>query len=124
MTVYRRRSKDSPKSDLGETGGRKVVLAMDLTRNNLYALWVRACKKEGAAQLELHQLIAAKPELEKLFRAFAQDRKSKLEQAALARGDIPKVPPPPVGAWEQAMSKAGETVSIVSGGLPSLGKRR
>lgn len=94
-----------------------------INRAALYKLWASARRRDASAQAQLHRLLQAHPEVEPTLRAFAAERDARIREDAAARS-LPAKKPQVLGAWERNARKAGRWVGIVSGGLPTLGKRR
>ncbi len=75
---------------------------------------MQAKRSDPAARLRLHQLLVENPGIAATLQSFAADAKRKAKTPAQVV----------VGTWERAASRAGKWISLVSGGLPSLGKKR
>ena len=85
----------------------KSALPTGITRETLHKLWVRARRGSPPAQKELRELLATHPLRQAAVRTF-ETLLVKPQNRFVARPDTARRP------W----------VSLVSGGLPSLGKRR
>jgi hypothetical protein len=94
-----------------------------LSERQLRDLWRAAKRGDPGASKRLVELSQAYPKAEALFRSFASERARRI---LAANGGYPNPVPKakPLGAWEKARAKASSWVSVVGGGLPSLGKRR
>lgn len=95
--------------------------APGITRGDLYELWKRARRRNVDAQKRLYGLLLANPELETVLCSFAGQRDAVLKLRADAFGKLESVAET---EWEREMPRSRLWVSIVSGGLPGLGKRR
>jgi len=92
-------------------------------QDSLRTLWMRAVRRYVPAQQELHRRLLADPSLNQQIQVFVAERARVTEEELKARG-IKLKPVKPLGAWERNRAHAGKFVSVVEGGLPTLGKRR
>lgn len=107
-----------------DTGRRPADgLPPGVDRAEVYRLWKKATRKNTVAQQALHKLLLAHPPVEGLLRAFAQEKADAIRERKRALG-IDSKKKSPRGKWDLAAAKAGKYVVVVSGGLPTLGKRR
>jgi hypothetical protein len=100
-----------------------LPLPRGFTRNELFQLWLRACRRHTESQLELHRLLNSNRQIQSTINHFIEERK-KLHKGKA--GNIAQSVPgrTPTTAWEQMAARGSGWVTKVSGGLPSLGRRR
>jgi hypothetical protein len=100
----------------------REALPKSMSRNALFRLWLSARRRNPDAQTELHRLLTAHPKIQHLLKVFVDEHKS-IVTAKLRKANAPAAKTAPT-AWERMSGRATQWVSVISGGLPSLGKRR
>lgn len=100
----------------------REALPNGMSRNALFRLWLSARRRNPDAQTELHRLLTARPKIQQLLKEFV-DEQENIIAAKLRKAKAPAAKAAPT-AWERMSGCATQWVSVISGGLPSLGKRR
>ena len=100
----------------------REALPRGMSRDALLQLWLMARRHHPEAQTELHRLLTANPKIQQTLKEFVDERESIV--AAKYRKSKAPAPKPEQSAWERMSARATRWAAIVSGGLPSLGKRR
>jgi hypothetical protein len=125
MTTYRVEKVQLMRSASAPADARRAAPAKKqrpVQRETLRSLWERACRRYVPAQQELHRRLVADPSLRNQLQAFAMERQLEHMITAKARGVTIKARRPE-SAWER-MAGGSKWISVVEGGLPTLGKRR
>jgi hypothetical protein len=101
----------------------RIQSELGLSKSDIKDLWKMAKRRDPGASLKLLSLVEKYPKLEGLLKSFADERKKRILKAT---GGFPNPVPEskPESDWERMTSKSGSWVSVVGGGLPSLGKRK
>ncbi len=110
------------KKERAQANKAREALPKGMSRNALFRLWLSARRRNPYAQTELHRLLTAHPKIQKILKEFVDEHKS-IVAAKPRKAQVPATKAAPT-AWEQMSGCATGWVSIMSGGLPSLGKRR
>lgn len=113
-----------PSKSRKEAELRRAANAARLTVRDLKVLWVAAWQKDFAAQVRVNQLLCEHPKLKTVFRAFDDEYRLNYPRPT-GRGKTIST-----AMREDALRPSWDTVGqggyvrTLSGGLPSLGKRR
>lgn len=100
----------------------REALPQGMSRNALFRLWLSARRRNSDAQTQLHQLLTAHPKIQQILKEFVDEHEI-IVAAKLRKAKAPTNKAAPT-AWERMSGRATQWVSVISGGLPSLGKRR
>lgn len=100
----------------------REALPQGMSRNYLFRVWLMARRHYPDAQVQLYRILVANPKLQKTLREFAAEHE--IISAAKYGKFKAAAPKPEQTAWERMSSRGALWTSIVSGGLPSLAKRR
>ena len=95
-------------------------LPQGINRSELFRLWLSVCRHDPKAKQELYRL-TANSKILVVIKQFIKERNDLLK--AKHKGN-PNASTRKNTAWEKMSSRSSGWVSTVSGGLPSLGKRR
>ena len=99
----------------------REALPQGMSRKALFRLWLSARRRNSVAQTELHRLLTAHPKIQHILKEFVNEHESIVApKHRKAKTPTNKAAPT---AWERMSGRATQWVSVVSGGLPSLGKR-
>lgn len=98
------------------------ALPSGMSRNGLFQLWLGARRRKPNAQIELHRLLTTHPKIQYILKEFANEHDRihppKYIKSKLAETELPKSP------WVRMLQKSNRWTSVVSGGLPSLGRNQ
>lgn len=102
--------------------GPRPVVPQSLTDEAIHALWLRSKRGDASAQRALHALLMKFPRtVPELLRVFEVERRRHLKARF---GWQPPVWEKPKSPWQKSLGAPARHSGIVSGGLPTLGKRR
>jgi hypothetical protein len=100
----------------------REALPKGMSRNALFRIWLSARHNKPDAQKELHRLLTAHPKIQQILKEFVDEREHIV--APKYRKSNVSAPKAANSAWMRMTERSTRWTSVVSGGLPSLGKRR